>query len=131
MSNYFAICCHENKLLKSFGVNNVVDLRQFLNKTQTFGNVFEISSISPFTDEINPDMTVREVGNKLRKSLLEKIANNEQFSNSDKYNRSLPKLNGIITEFTNSGAFHIRKPIKDLYFALWTKYLNRETASGF
>ncbi|KAK8897564.1 hypothetical protein M9Y10_015522 [Tritrichomonas musculus] len=130
MSNYFAICAHENKLLKSYGINNIVDLRQFSKKPSTFANLFEISNISPFTDGITADMTVSEVGRNLRKSLIEKIENNEQFSNSREYNRKLPQLKGIYTEFTNIGAFHIKKPIKDLFVALCIKSNNRETVSN-
>lgn len=130
MSNYFAICAHENKLLKSYGVNNIVDLRQFSKKQPTLANVFEISGVSPFTDNVTKEMTVGDVGKSLRKSLVEKIKNNEQFSNSREYNQSLPKLSGIYTEFTNIGAFHIKKPIVDLFVSLCINSIDRETVSN-
>lgn len=116
MSNYFAICAHENKLLKSYGVINVIDLKRYLPRPTTFADGSEISFVAPYTDNITPEMSIIDVGKNIRKSLIQKLNNNEQFStlNSREYNVSLPKLNGIVTEFSNVGGFHIKKPIKNL-----------------
>lgn len=132
LSNYFAICAHENKLLPSYGVNNVIDLKKYFPKPISFANSSEIAFVSPYTDYITPDMKNIEVGKSLRKSLMEKLNRNEQygFYNSMKYNESLPKLNGIITEFSNIGGIHIKKPIKDLWISLFIKCMNRETVSN-
>ena len=132
MSNYFTICAHENKLLNSFGIINMVDLKQFSKKPPTFANCFEISSISPFTDHITSDMKIIDVGKNLRKSLIEKLNNLEQFAglSSKSFNQTLPVLNGIATEFTNVGEVHIKKPIIDLWMSISTKCLERELVSN-
>lgn len=133
LANYFAICAHEKKLLNSFGVINVVDLKKYFDKGPiSFANGSEIGFVSPHIDNISPENKNIEIAQKMRKSLLEKLSKNEQFSvlASTKYNQSLPKLNGIVTEFSNIGGFHIRKPITDLWFALDIKSLNRETVSN-
>lgn len=132
MSNYFAICAHENKLLNSFGVINIVDLKKFAKKPPTFANCFEISSISPFTDHITSDMKIIDVGKNLRKSINEKLNNLEQFSGvlSKPFNQKLPVLKGIATEFTNVGEVHIKKPIIDLWMSISTKCLDRELVSN-
>lgn len=132
MANYFSICAHENKLLKSFGVINVIDLKKYLPIPMSFTNSSEIGFVSPYTDYITSDMQNIDVGKNLRKSLIEKLNNNEQFAvyNSMKYNESLPKLNGIVTEFSNIGGIKIRKPIKDLWISLNIKCINRETVSN-
>ena len=132
MSNYFAICAHENKLLNSYGIINVVDLKKFSKKPLTFANCFEISPISPFTDHITSDMKIIDVGKNLRKSIIEKLNNLEQFAgpSSRQFNQTLPELNGIATEFSNIGDVHIKKPIIDLWISIYTKCLDRELASN-
>lgn len=68
----------------------------------------KINGISPYIGEITAEMTISQLDQKLRKSLIEKINNKQQFSNSRGYNQSLPKMKGIFTEFTNIGPFHIK-----------------------
>lgn len=132
MSNYFAICAHENKLLKSYGVINVIDLKQYLPRPITFADGSEISFVAPYTENITPEMSIIDVGKNIRKSLIQKLNNNEQFStlNSREYNTSLPRLNGIVTEFSNVGGFHIKKPIKNLAMSMFIKSMDRETCSN-
>ena len=133
LSNYFAICTHENELLKSFGVINVVDIKKYFDQGPiSYANAIEVGFISPHVDHISPEKMDIEIGHKLRKSLTEKLNNYEQFAvvASAKYNQTLPKLKEITTEFSNIGGFHIRKPITNLWFSLNIKCLDRETVSN-
>lgn len=132
MGNYFAICSHEKKILDSFGVINVVDFKKHLKREQTFADTSYIGFVSPYTEGITSNKLVSQVGKEMKYSLISKMDKLEHFGYviSNEYNKTLPRYEGITTEFTNVGGVHIKKPVIDLWMSINIKCTDRQMVSN-
>ena len=124
IAHYFAACSQENKLLPFFKINTIINSRQFLDRPANFYDCGKISNFSPST-KVFPNMTIKEMGQKMRENLKDMIKKGYQFSFLKRKYLSGPEPPGIYMELTNMGPLKIRKPIVDAWASL--KMHSRDT----
>ncbi|OHT14586.1 hypothetical protein TRFO_14991 [Tritrichomonas foetus] len=115
VAHYFAACCQERKILPICGFPTVVDTRAFLERPIHLGDCNFPALVNPYT-KVNSKMTLSEVALGIRKNLLEKLANNEQYSFFKFYKGNNKQVQpGFRCELSNLGPIQLHGPIKDLW----------------
>ena len=131
MANYFAACAHENRLLDTFGMNTVIDLRKWLKRPINFGDCAHMSNVSPFCN-VRANMKICDFADLMRKSLDEKLSHYEHFGlfKSPQHNQEISPLQGSFFEISNMGPMPIKKPIQNLWISMGMKGYDRNTISN-
>ncbi|OHS94943.1 hypothetical protein TRFO_38896 [Tritrichomonas foetus] len=122
LSLYLAGCAHDGKIYDHAGIASCMDMRGYLKNKPTLGHCLFISSLTNRVDNISPNMSLFDVGRKLRQSFQERLSLGKHFSFIKAGSPGVKHefLKGRPLEISNVGAFNIRHPISDVYISLHT-----------
>ncbi|OHT09177.1 hypothetical protein TRFO_22108 [Tritrichomonas foetus] len=114
-----SIAAYNRELPNKFGIASCIDLRdRFPEKNrEILSGITNFISILSHSCETNKDDTILSIGQKLRKSLNDRIKNGD-LPAYYLYNQDSTKAEGSTSEISNMGPIFIKDPIKDVFMQI-------------